>query len=267
MDFVHTVITENDESEWDDETGTLYHFPKRYRKYLEPGTRLIYYKGRIKNKVFSDKRLTNEPHYFATAVIGCVYDDEQSKKGDLFAEIINYSAFLLPILSKHGSGYLEEIPESKKTNYWRNAVRPIDESVYTKILLNHIPTKVEKAELNDTDNTLESSTEGKASGRYVTIYERDPKYRKQALEIHGCTCKACGFNFGDFYGEYAEGYIHIHHTQPVSEFKVPKKIDPMVDLVPLCANCHSVAHRRKSKTLSVSELQKLIQGNSNKSVF
>jgi len=52
MDFVHTVITENDESEWGDETGTLYHFPKRYRKNLEPGTRLIYYKGRIKNKVF-----------------------------------------------------------------------------------------------------------------------------------------------------------------------------------------------------------------------
>lgn len=31
-----TVITENDESPWDDQTGIAYHFPKRYLGILEP---------------------------------------------------------------------------------------------------------------------------------------------------------------------------------------------------------------------------------------
>ena len=51
-----TAITENDESQWDDTTGVSYHFPKRYLKYLEPGTNVVYYKGRIKNTAFREHR-------------------------------------------------------------------------------------------------------------------------------------------------------------------------------------------------------------------
>ena len=29
---------------------------------------------------------------------------------------------------------------------------------------------------------------------------------------------ACGFNFKTVYGEYGEGYIQIHHINPVSKF-------------------------------------------------
>lgn len=32
------VIVENDTSQWDDQTGTVYHFPKRYQKWLAQGT-------------------------------------------------------------------------------------------------------------------------------------------------------------------------------------------------------------------------------------
>ena len=28
----------------------------------------------------------------------------------------------------------------------------------------------------------------------------------------------CGFNFEKAYGDYAKGFIHIHHIVPVSEF-------------------------------------------------
>ena len=42
----HAVITENDESAWEDSTGLVYHYPKRYARYLTPGTRLVYYKGK-----------------------------------------------------------------------------------------------------------------------------------------------------------------------------------------------------------------------------
>ncbi|NDV91670.1 hypothetical protein GTH32_10795 [Alteromonas sp. 345S023] len=96
----------------------------------------------------------------------------------------------------------------------------------------------------------------------MTTYERNQKYRNQAIAIHGDSCKACGFNFGEYYGEYAEGFIHIHHSVPVSTYEEPRALNPEVDLVPLCANCHSIVHRRKDKTLSVDELKTMIQSAS-----
>lgn len=267
---MYTIITENDESAWADETGILYHFPKRYLKYLEPGTNIIYYKGTLKNKSFSKNRLSDAPHYFAIAKIGKTYPDKESSKNDFFATITDFIPFEKAVLAKSDSKYLETIPESRKYNYWRDGVRPIDQDTYNRIIFNTTSSKVsEKKSLYSIDrnlesyqDSLESSSEGKASTRYITTYERNPRYRKQAIAIHGNSCFACGFNFKRFYGEYAEGYIHIHHITPVSEFEASKTIDPETDLIPLCANCHSVIHRRKERTLSVTELKKLIADNS-----
>ncbi|MBV6577806.1 HNH endonuclease, partial [Acinetobacter baumannii] len=94
----------------------------------------------------------------------------------------------------------------------------------------------------------------------TTKYERDQKLRKQAILIHGYTCVACGFNFEEFYGDYAKGFIHIHHIEPL--FSVGEKVvNPETDLVPLCANCHAVIHRKRDKTLTVDDLQKMIKRN------
>ena len=267
-----TIITENDESAWNDETGILYHFPKKYKKYLEPGTRVIYYKGKIRNKLFSNSRLSSSPHYFAIAKIGRIYSDKDSTKGDLFATIIDFTPFEKAVLAKSESGYLETIPESRTSKYWRDGVRVINQKIYQKIVslskFNHITEpklgyNVDTS-YNDLENSLESSSEGKASMRYVTTYERDAKYRKQAIAIHGDSCIACGFNFGEFYGDYAYGYIHIHHVTPVSKFHKPKAIDPETNLVPLCANCHSIIHRKRTHTLTIKELKKLIKNTSNR---
>ena len=235
-----------------------------------PGTNVIYYKGTLKNKAFSNSRLSNDPHYFAKGTIGKTYPDKESSKNDFFATINEFTPFEKAVLAKSDSKYLETIPESRKYNYWRDGVRPIDQDIYNRIISNTTSSKVsEKKSLYSIDHnlenyqdSLESLSEGKASKRYITTYERNPKYRKQAIAIHGNSCSACGFNFKKFYGEYAEGYIHIHHITPVSEFEAPKTIDPETDLIPLCANCHSIIHRKKEKTLSVTELKKLIADNS-----
>jgi predicted HNH restriction endonuclease len=270
---MYTVIAENDESQWEDETGILYHFPKRYEKFLLPGTEVIYYKGKLKNIAFRHKRLSDFPHYFAMARIEKIYPDIESSKGDLFATITNFSPFSTPILAKIENSYLEEIPESRVVNYWRDGVRQIGPSVFNLITSKLQPNEIlgpkldydAESTLNDTSNGLESETEGKAKSRFVTTYERNPKYRKQAIAIHGTSCVACGFNFGRIYGEYAIGFIHVHHVVPVSEFESPKKIDPETDLIPLCANCHSVVHRKKSETLSIKQLRALIESASNES--
>jgi len=267
---VYTIITENDESQWDDDTGALYHFPKKYLKHLQPGTNVIYYKGKLKNKAYSEKRLSKAPHYFALAKIEKVYPDKESTKGDYLATVAGYVPFKNPVIAKTDSGYFEVIPENKKSNYWRDGVRVINKSIYDSITALQPASNVSQSaaisvpdSTNDINYELESGIEGQVKSRYITTYERNPKLRRQAIAIHGCSCKACGFNFGDVYGEYAEGYIHIHHVQPVSELGGPKEVDPESDLVPLCANCHSVVHRKKGSTLSLSQLINMIKHPSN----
>ena len=256
------IITENDVSQWEDQTGVLYHFPKRYEKYLKSGTSVIYYKGRIKLKQFSNKRLSNDPHYFGTAKIGHVYEDQSSSKGDLFATIEDFQHFKSPVLAKQNNSYLEEIPQNRESNYWRDGVRQISQSVFDKIInlagKTIFPIKDNYSNLNDVAVSFESGIEGKQAKKYVTVYERDSKLRNAAIAIHGYDCVVCGFNFEKAYGEYAKGFIHIHHIVPVSELGDDKTVNPQTDLVPVCANCHSIIHRKRDKTLSIEEIKELI---------
>ena len=36
-------------------------------------------------------------------------------------------------------------------------------------------------------------------------------------------------------------------------------MDPETDLVPLCANCHAMAHKRRNTVTSIDELKGLIE--------
>jgi predicted HNH restriction endonuclease len=40
-------------------------------------------------------------------------------------------------------------------------------------------------------------------------------------------------------------------------------VDPETDLVPLCANCHVMAHRRRTTVTSIEELRALIEEAAN----
>jgi len=91
-------------------------------------------------------------------------------------------------------------------------------------------------------------------------YERNPKLRQQCLDYFGNSCQICGFNFEKTYGKLGRDFCHIHHIQPLGESLSPRKINPIVDLIPLCANCHYMLHR-KSPVLKPDELKKLIKDN------
>lgn len=262
--MTYAVIAENDESQWNDSTGATYHFPRRYAAMLKPGTRVVYYKGKLRNQAFAAKRLSADPHYFGIAEIGKVFPDPSSDKGDLFATIDNYRPFKAAVDFKLKGAHIEVVPPSRVTNYWRDGVRQIDAVTYDTIVnlssLDDLAQVTVAQEPSDRfeDNDLESALEGSKTLRFVTTYERDPRYRKQAIAIHGLRCKACDEHMGEKYGPYAEGLIHVHHTTPVSTFEAPKKIDPALDLVPVCPNCHAVIHRKKTATLTIADLRKML---------
>lgn len=86
--------------------------------------------------------------------------------------------------------------------------------------------------------------EGARTRVEVNQYERSPVNRAACIATYGARCQACGFDFGEAYGPLADGYIEVHHIVPVSQMGGGYLVDPVRDLVPLCANCHSVVHRR-----------------------
>jgi 5-methylcytosine-specific restriction enzyme A len=115
--------------------------------------------------------------------------------------------------------------------------------------------------LEETEEMTELNPEGLPEGGSVRVlvnrYERNYSNRMACLEIHGTSCLACGFNFEQSYGSIGEGFIHVHHVTPVSRIGAGYIVDPATDLVPLCPNCHAMAHR-SDPPFTVDELKKLL---------
>lgn len=94
----YTVLTENDESNWQDQTGVLYHYPPRYKNLITVGAQVVYYKGKLKDIKYQSKRLSAEPHYFGTGVIVNIIQDTNSK--NLFATIADFKLLMKRLVSK-----------------------------------------------------------------------------------------------------------------------------------------------------------------------
>ena len=254
----YLILTENDESAWDDNTGISYHFPYKYRSVILEGSEIIYYKSKIKNKSFKGNRLSEDQHYFGVASIGAVKNHSNGKS--LVAEIENYVGFEKAIPFKDSNGYLEDIPESKSGNYWRDGVRQITKENFNKILSLAKLSSSEYKNPVETYTTFHSNEikEGSKKVFYSVKYERSKVNRDQAIKIHGYNCKVCDFNFKKVYGDIGEGFIHVHHVKPLYELDEEVVINPQTDLVPVCPNCHAIIHRFKDKVFTIDELKKLI---------
>lgn len=93
--------------------------------------------------------------------------------------------------------------------------------------------------------------------------ERNPALRRAAVrywadlfggQLH---CLVCGFDFEATYGELGTGIIEMHHhDRTVASLTTRSKLRP-ADLVPLCSNCHRVAHHRVPP-VGISQLRKAV---------
>ena len=92
----------------------------------------------------------------------------------------------------------------------------------------------------------------------VNRYEQDPDARRACIAHHGTSCAACGFSFEQKYGGIGRDFIPVHHLVPVSQLGSSYELDPISDLVPLCANCHAMAHQGVSTPRTVAELRRII---------
>lgn len=91
----------------------------------------------------------------------------------------------------------------------------------------------------------------------VNRYERSPVNRAACISHYGTKCLACGLDFSEKYGSLGDGYIEVHHRVPVSEMGGAYRLNPVKDLVTVCANCHAMLHRAKPP-LRVEALAEII---------
>lgn len=98
-------------------------------------------------------------------------------------------------------------------------------------------------------------TEGSAFVNHCNGYERNQKARQECLKHYGYKCVVCGFDFEKEYGSIGHEFIEVHHIVPVSSIGKEYVVNPVLDLRPLCSNCHSMIHRN-SEVLTIDELIK-----------
>jgi 5-methylcytosine-specific restriction enzyme A len=91
----------------------------------------------------------------------------------------------------------------------------------------------------------------------VNRYERSAVNRAMCIEHFGNCCNACGLSFEHMYGRLGKNFIEVHHLTPLSQMGDNYRVNPRVDLIPLCSNCHAMVHRSEPP-LSVENLRSRI---------
>lgn len=103
---------------------------------------------------------------------------------------------------------------------------------------------------------------GEVEGGYTKAiynrYERSSANRAVCLSVKGSVCVACGEDPGIKYKMDGKRVVHVHHLTPVSQMGGRRPVDPIKELVPLCPNCHNVAHKR-NPPFTPGEIRNLIE--------
>lgn len=117
---------------------------------------------------------------------------------------------------------------------------------------------------NDIESDLiengEPRKEGAIKQYYGKRYERDTTNRKKAIQLHGLNCIVCNFDFEKIYGERGKDFIEVHHIKPLFTLEGQLvDINPATDLVPVCANCHKMIHRRHDEVLTIEQMKAIVK--------
>ncbi|WP_205866071.1 hypothetical protein [Mycolicibacterium flavescens] len=127
-------MTQNEKSaaaiSYDDQLGTSYEFPTRYKKLVVPGEAFVYYRGKR-----SASGAIQIPHYFGTGIVGAV---SPTGDGRLRCNILKYRAFSLTVPFKRESRYFEPGANGRSPKevglHFRTGVRTIDQDAFNEIL-------------------------------------------------------------------------------------------------------------------------------------
>lgn len=125
----------------------------------------------------------------------------------------------------------------------------------------NLATARSKRRLSPTIASSNRNSEGLYEGTIyrsqITGWERNREARRQCIAHFGLACQACNFSFAKRYSVLGASFIEVHHTTRYAGEQGRRKVDPLVDLVPVCSNCHRMLHRR-NPPLGVRALRKIL---------
>ena len=147
----------------------------------------------------------------------------------------------------------------------------INDFAYTDIIgsLKTISGRNRKAPLQVFDENL-IIQEGIKKVAEKEVYSRSKQLRDYALKhFDKCgelNCACCNFNFSKFYGkEIGEGFIEMHHIKPIFQYQDDDLIktikNAVLNIAPLCSNCHRMIHRNRSLSLQIDSLINHVKSN------
>lgn len=85
--------------------------------------------------------------------------------------------------------------------------------------------------------------EGQVEEQILKRRYRDTTTRQACIEAHGLSCSVCKMDFGKIFGSEFHGLIEVHHCTPLAAAdRDGFAISPKKDCLPLCPNCHAMAH-------------------------
>ena len=92
----------------------------------------------------------------------------------------------------------------------------------------------------------------------VNRYERNRQAREACLRHFGAVCAICSFDFEAVYGISGGRGIHVHHLRELSEISKGYTVDPIIDLIPVCPNCHAAFHSARP-ALATDQVRALLK--------
>ncbi|SHI78371.1 HNH endonuclease [Propionispora hippei] len=232
-------------SDYNDVPFVVYHFPKRYRRQINPGDLFLYYQG---NRVKKEQR-----YYFGTGIIGRIELCEDGEHYNAWFLEAKQFTRRVPIYNPAG-GYYESLDytsiRKSETPPWQNSIRPVSESAFSAILA--------AAGLQRTDDrygVIENAENPLQAIRLLneTYKECSPQKRDRMVSLHiergtritsslkkllGPFCQICGAE--GFVKHNGDRYIEAHHLVQIALSASSSLCSDNVILV--CPNCHRELH-------------------------
>jgi hypothetical protein len=172
-------------------------------------------------------------------------NEENDRNGQIFTEALRYYSLFLD----------SKIFKGKEKVYL--TIREKDEHK-AKNAIQSSATKLQEDPLLPPDNAEDELTEGRIRQVNITKHERNRVLRQKCLQHYGYVCQVCGMDFKQRYGNIGKDFIEVHHLYPISNTDGEHQVDAILDLVPLCCNCHSMIHRGGNNGVPM-KLEELIE--------
>jgi len=191
--------------------------------------------------------------------------------------LLNGNRFKRALSSNHADNFLKWIKEDYGTKGIRNALWAFRQNIeyrmeatggnfpgpleiYNRHLELSEEHDLEDFVVNPEELGVGALVEGKARTITINRYERSSKARKLCLQHYKAICVICKFDFKEAYGAIGDGFIHVHHLKEISTIGREYEVDPILDLRPVCPNCHAMIHQQ-TPAYTIDEIKKRIRQN------